>query len=656
MPAPDSLGQPADSLILDTIPPGPRIDTFSLRISKDTLDAPVQYHADDSAVLLIKDKRFLLYGNTKTTYKDVVLTAPRVDIDQQTNILTAYNSVDSLGNTITRARFQQGEQGFDSDTIRYNFKTQKGLTLNTYTKQDEMFVNAQLIKKVNANTTFARRVTMTTCEYDHPHFGFVGNKGKFITDQVAVTGPIHPEFEGVPVPVYLPFGIFPLKRGRHSGLLPPQFTANEQLGLGLEGLGYYHVLNDYFDVTIRTNIYSYGAWTANITPTYRKRYRYNGSFNLAIQRTKYSFKGDPDYQLVKTFNVNWSHSVDPRARPGTMFSASVNAGSTRHNEYIPNNPYRNFQNQLTSSIAYSKNWIGKPFSLTLSANHTQNNATRVVNVILPDAGFTVTTLYPFQKKEIVGTPKWYEKIGVGYSGVARNMLSFYDTAANNFDKLLDTLLWGAQHRFPINMALPPLGPLLIAPSISYEQTWLTSRFERRWNAVDKKVDTIAARKGVFIDQQMSFGIGMNTNIYGLKQFGSRGLVAIRHVMRPNISFNYKPNLSKGNYDVIQVDTFGRTQAMPQFQGNLFSGYGYGKFGGLSFGLDNNLEAKWWGKKMDTTKKIRLIDGFGFSSAYNFLSDSLKLQPFNLYLRSTLFEKVSLTAQALLDPYEKGPFG
>ena len=638
----------------DTIPPAPQVDTFSLKLSKDTLDAPVNYEAEDSAVLLVKEKKFLLYGKTKTTYKDITLTAPKVEIDQQTSIVTAFSSRDSLGIIETRARFVQGtEQAFESDTITYNFKTQRGLTKNTYTKQQDMWIQANLIKKVNTNTTFAKHVIMTTCDFDEPHFGFVSSKGKFINNKVAVTGPIHPEFEGVPIPIYLPFGIFPLNPGRHSGILPPTFEVNEQFGLGLINGGYYKVLNDYLDVTFRADIYSYGGWRANLTPTYRKRYKYQGSFNLSMQRTKIAFKGDPDFNLTKTFNISWNHSMDSRAKPGVNFSANVNAGSTKYNQFVPNNPRRNITNNQASSVSYSRTWAGNtPLNLTLSANQNQNSYNHLMQITLPDAGFTVATFYPFQRKEMVGTAKWYEKIGVGYTGTARNQIAFYDTARNSLSRLLDTLQWGAQHRFPINLSLPPLGKFIVSPSISYEETWLTHRIKRRWNPTAHRVDTVSTEKGFYTDRQMSFGVGFNTTVYGTFNFKKSKLIAIRHVVRPTFSLNYRPNLSRNKYDVIQVDTSGRKSVFSQFDNNqIFRGYGYGKFGGMSFGIDNNLEAKWKGKNDSVAKKIRLIDGFGFTSGYNFLQDSLKLLPFALYLRSTLFEKISLSAQAVLDPYE-----
>src|SRR5215217_347451 len=89
--------------LTDTIPPTQTVDSFNIRFSKDTLDAPVVYEAADSGVLLVKEKKFLLYGNTKTLYKNNTLTAPTVEMNQETNVVTAMNSRDSAGNIIVRA-------------------------------------------------------------------------------------------------------------------------------------------------------------------------------------------------------------------------------------------------------------------------------------------------------------------------------------------------------------------------------------------------------------------------------------------------------------------------------------------------------------------------------------------------------------------------
>jgi lipopolysaccharide assembly outer membrane protein LptD (OstA) len=624
-----------------------KIDTFDLKLSKDSLDAPVNYEAEDSVVILVKDKKVILYGKAKMHYKDIDLTAPKMELDQETQILTAVKSVDSTGELIDRAHFAQGENKFQSDTIRYNFKTQKGLTKNTYTMQGEMVMISQDAKRIG-DVLYSRKGTISTCNLDDPHFGFRYDKIKVVNNKVAITGPIHPEFEGVPVPIYLPFGFFPMNKGRHSGILAPTFTANEDFGLGLEGLGYYKVLSPYFDVTVRTNLYSYGGWTFNVVPTYRKRYRYQGQMNFSIQNTKYNFKGDPDYVVNKSYSIQWNHSSDSRARPGTSFSANVNAGSTKYNQYVPNNVNTNFQNQLGSSITYSKTF--KNSNLTVSANHNQNNSLHLINLNLPDISYTLNTLYPFQRKDLVG--KWYDKVGIGYNGTVRSQVSFYDTAVR-VNKLLDTLQWGGQHNFPLTLSLPPIlnGKFLVSPGISYANKWIAEKVRRTWNSTLDTLETTVT-KGFYVDQQVSFNLGINTALYGTFNFKGPKHLAIRHVVRPTLSFSYSPSLSKEHWYKTKIDTTSKLYSFAEFERSLYGYYGPEDFGGMSFGVDNNLEMKKRSKKDTTTeeKKIRLIDGFGFSGSYNLIADSMKLSIINFYLRSTLFDKINITASTILNPY------
>ncbi|MEO8405870.1 MAG: putative LPS assembly protein LptD [Chitinophagaceae bacterium] len=632
-----------------------RTDTFSVKLSKDTLSAPLQYYARDSAVVFIQTKKIYLYGKTKIDYQDITLTAPEVLIDQETQVLTAFNRRDSNGTVTDEAHFSQADQGFTSDTIRYNFKTQKGLTVNTITQNGEIYVHGETVKKASKDVTYIRNALFTTCNLDEPHFAFRAHEMKVVNKKVAISGPTHPEFEGVPIPIYLPFGYFPLSQGRHSGMLPPQFATNEQYGIGLEGVGYYKVINDYWDAKLYGNIYSYGGWSANINPTYRKRYHYSGSLNFGLLKTKRNFKGDPDYYSNNSYTLTWSHSVDSRARPGTSFSANVNATSTSYNKNIPNNPNLNFQNQLSSSITYSKTWVDKPYNLTVSANHNQNNQTGIVNVSLPDVGFTVSTIYPFQKKDFIGSRKWYEQLGIGYNGNFRNQVSFYDTAFK-LRNLIDTVQWGAQHNIPITLSLPPIldGAVVVSPSISYSQVWLAQKFRRTWNPTENKLDTNII-KGLFIDQQVSFGISFSTNVYGTYTFGKNSRIkAIRHVIRPALSMNYRPDLSKQHFYTTQVDATGYTSRFSEFEGGIFSGYGEGRSGGLSFTLDNNLEMKVRSKTDSSStedKKITLIDGYGFTASYNFLADTMKLSPIQFYFRTNLLQKINLNASASMSPYQ-----
>jgi LPS-assembly protein len=646
----DTLG--TDSLITVT-------DTLNVKLSKDTLDAPIDYSASDSIVFMVPEKKIIMYTQGSVKKADVEFTADSIQIDQETKIVTGISRRDSAGNIVSKPKMVQGDMTTVSDEMEYNTKTQKGLTRNTLTQQGEIFIQGQKIKKISENDFYAYKSQFTTCNLDTPHFAFVTKKMKLVNKKLAVSGPIHPEFEGVPVPVYLPFGIFPISQGRHSGFLPPSFTTSEQFGLGLQNMGYYKVINDNFDIETRADIYTYGGWTLNFQPSYRVRYRYNGRMLLTLQRTK-MISDDPkqDFTDTRTFRINWSHTVDGKARPGTNFSANVNAGSTKFNRLsISGNPYRPYENQMNSSISYSKTWEG--FNLTASANHSQNNNTGIINVTLPNVGFTANTIYPFQQKEFSGTPKWYEKLGIGLNSNFANEINFYDSLFS-FSNIVDTMQWGAQHSIPIQLSLPPLGPLQIAPGISYSNKWFSRKFRRQWDKLDRKVDTVIT-KGFFMEHDISFSLSLSTALFGkFDKFGKNSKMrAIRHVIRPSVSLSYKPDLTAADFYQDTLTRDGRVGRFNVYEGSIYSPFGSGTFGGISFGIDNNLEAKF--RTKDTTaeagmKKVRLLDGFGFNGSYNLMADSFKLSNISLYIRSTLFEKINITAGATVDPYKTNRFG
>ena len=646
-----------DSLLLND---STHRDTIPYRLAKNALEAIVDYSAEDSMVLDVPKKTITLYGKIATThYKDNDLSAPVIAFDEATGDIFASIKRDSTGKPISLPTYKQGDFTSQSDSIRFNMKSGKGLTKSTYTQQGEMYVYGEVIKKIDNEVFYALRGRFTTCNLDTPHFAFISNKIKFINNKVAISGPVHPEFEGVPIPIYFPFGIYPLTQGRHSGLLAPNFTANEQRGIGLEGLGYYKVLSDNWDVILRTSIYSYGGWSLNINPRYSKKYHYNGNLAFDIQNFNANFKGDPDFYKNRSYHLTWSHSADTKSRPGVTFMASVNAGSSSYNSLVPNDPRLNYQNQLQSSIAYSKNWKDKPFNLTLTANHNQNTNLKLINVSLPSVGFNMSTVYPFRKKDFVGEPKWYENIGIAYNGTAQNRFSFYDTVTNKsiFQQIRDTFQWGAHHSIPISLSLPQIGAFQMSPFVSYEETWYQKKVTHHW---DDGKDTLLTdiQKGFFTARQMSFGLNISTRIFGMIAAKNKNakIQAVRHEIRPTFGISYQPDFNKNNYYYAQVDTSGRKRLFPYYESsyNIYGPYTSGTFGGFNIGLENNISMKVRNKKdtgENALKKVSILDNLSFNTNYNFFLDSFKLSPITALASTNLFNKVNLTANATFDPYQ-----
>jgi hypothetical protein len=649
-----------DTLINDS---SAQITIDTLLFSKDSLDAPVNYSAEDSGVLIIPEKQFILYGKANTTYKDIKLDANTIKYDQTTNVVIAYGGTDTTTNDpLNLPTFTQAGSESKMDTVFFNLKTQKGITKNTYYKEGELFVNAEVVKKIDKDIAFAYRGRFTTCNLDTPHFDIRARKIKIINNKIAVSGPAVPEFEGVPMPVAIPFGIYPLNRGRHSGLLPPRFTSNESFGLGLEGLGFYKVISDNWDVTAQGNLYSYGGWNVDVTPKYYKRYKYRGNLTLSAQHTKLlnTFgAAKQEFTISNTYFVTWTHASDTKARPGTTFSANVRAGSTQYNRYVPDNAFRNYDNNLSSSIAYNKTWGQGKYNLSVNLNESQNSVNRLINLNLPTIAFSASTIYPFQKKEQVGTPKWYQKLGIGYTGNLLNVISFYDSAFN-LKRVLDTIQWGVDHRIPITLSLPPIGPVIVSPSIGYEERWFAQKIIYTWNSAKLKVDT-TIQKGFYTAREMNFGLSANTRIFGTFNFRhSKGIQAIRHEIDPFIGLSYKPNLVGQYFQTIQTDGFGHTVRISQLQGNVLGGFSETRFGGLNFGLNNLLEMKVRNRKdttgVDSVKKIRLLDNLSISSGYNLIADSLNWSPVSIRVGSSLFNKINISGGAVINPYQKDNTG
>jgi hypothetical protein len=659
----DTIVRSADSMLAAR-----RVESPDYVISKDTLSGNIEYHAADSIVLIVPTRDMTLYSKAESKYGGADLTADHIVYDQDRSVVIARPGTDTAGKAIGIPKMVQTDNTMTADSIVYNIKTQKGITQNTITNSGDMFVHAATMKKITPEEYFGWKGVFTTCNLDTPHFAFRTNKMKVVNKKFAVTGPVHPEFEGVPLPIYLPFGFFPLSTGRHSGLLPPQFTANDQAGLGLEGLGYYKVFSDNFDATFTTNLYSYGGWNLYVRPEYRVRYHYSGTMNFALQNTKLLADAGKDaYTESKTFSFNWSHQMDQKARPGTNFNANVNVASTKYNQYLLNNPTANYTNQLSSSITYSKTWDGK-YNLTVSGTHNQNNSTKIVNVSLPNIAFTAPTIYPFAKSTFVGTPKWYEKFGVGLTSTISGGASFYDSLFS-LKRIVDTFQWGAQNAIPITLALPLKGPIQVSPGVSFQNRLYSQKMYRAYNPVTNRVDTVLRQKGLYYANDMSFSLSLATAIFGTFQgFGRNStIMGIRHVIRPTMSISYKPDLSGAYYynlttpydTTAGVGKLKHVQRVSYFDGSTYGPFGEGRFGGISFGLDNHIEMK-LRNKSDTsssgTKKVTLIDGFGFNGSYNYLADSFKLSPISFYFRSTLFGTINITGGATLDPYQTDSMG
>lgn len=640
----------------DTLPqPSP---VRHLRISKDTLEQIVDYKATDSMVYDISGKKILLYGQAEVVYGNINLKAAEIVFDWSNNTVTAYGVQDSLGKWEGLPEFSESGRGFKAHRMVYNFKSKKGKLYQLSSQEGEGYIHAREAKKDEDDNLYAHRARYTTCDLDHPHFWIEASPLKIVPDQVLVCGPANLVIEGVRTPLVLPFAIFPLQKGQRSGLIIPSYADSRELGFGLLQGGYYFGISDNIDLAVTGDIYTGSSWGLNVHSNYAKRYRYRGSFSTSYSKFRYGDALDGTLAEQSTFNIVWNYNLDPKAWPNNYFNANVNIGSSNYNTFNAFTVAQQMNNTFTSSIAYSRIFTNKPFNFSASLRHSQNVSTRSVQLTLPEATFGVNRINPFKRKVSIGGQKWYEKIGFNYTMNLRNSIDTYDSLLFQPGGLKD-FRFGIQHRIPVNASFNLLKYFTVAPGISYEEAWYFERYTHRYDPVDigdsvfQYVQTDTAREFTPI-RHFNMNVNLTTRIYGRLNMKKGPVRAVRHVMTPQFSFNYRPDFGAPNwgyYDSVQINSAGAQQIYANFP-TLYGSPPRGMVGGLGINLNNNLEMKVRNEK-DTAnplKKIRILETFDFRTFYNFARDSVNLDPLRMSGRTTILERFSVNFSGMWDFY------
>lgn len=630
------------------------------KISSDAVDQQVVYSAPGGYIKNdLVNRKATIVKNGVVNYGDIEIKADSIIFDMETNEVMAMGIKDSVGEITGKPEFKSGSEEFKSDTLRYNFKTKKAIVKNIITEQEDGLLHSRAAKLLDDGTSNIFKSTYSTCDADTPHFYINLPRAKVYPGKKIISGPGNLVLEGIPLPLYLPFGYFPIQTKKAaSGILIPKVHYEASRGYALTDGGYYFAISNYFDLTTRGSIFTNGSWMLNASSTYNKRYRYSGNLNFTYANNISGHKGLPDESGSRNYSLGWTYSQDTKAHPGSRFNASVNMSSAG---YDRNNSY-NIQDHITttrqSSISYSKSWTGTPVNFSASMNQSQNVKTNDVSLNLPKMDFSISRLYPFKSKRQVGPSKWWQELQFQYS-------AHFDNQIRTKDSLLFTnAVWrdmktGFSHEIPLSFQVRPFKNFSIGPSLSYRGVLYTQKVERIWNPDLNKVvyDTL---RGTFYGHALnpSISAGYSPQIFGYFDFKNPNsrVDVIRHVMKPSVSFGFVPyfsGLSSKMYRQVQIDTLGKTQTYSIYEGGIYGTPALSrKNGNVSFSLTNILEAKVFPRNDTTGKpvKVSLIDNFGISTSYNIFADSLNWSPVSMVMRTTLFKKVGISANGSFSLY------
>ena len=663
--------------------------TIHVKISPDSLDAKVEYGSVDSNYLDKIERRVYLFGKAYVRYKDMSILADYIVVDLDSSVATAEGRLDSLGHLAGNPQFKMGTEEFTAKKMRYNFRTRTGKIYEAITKQGELYVHGEETKFVsNADTIYhddilyARGALITTCTADPPHFGIRASKVKTIPDKLAVIGSSNLEVFGVPTPLWIPFGFYPITTQRRAGLiLPRDYERSEEQGFGLRDVGYYIPLSESIDLKLLSDIYFNGTYGLGVVSNYEKRYKYKGTVELRYSNRISEASDSYEKHSEKSFSIVINHQQSPKANPNQTLGGQVQIKSNGFQSRNYNDAASVLTNTYNSNFNYSRTFPGKPYSISAAFSHSQNTLTHLVTINAPEFNFRLNRIYPFKNKNRIGPEQWYEKIAFNYSGSARTQLNTTDTTL--FDKKSwDQYQYGAQHHANASLNFNALKYFNFTPAVDYGETWFfkTTDHKFEFDGMDTdfvKIDTVfnPADSSVFylVPDTISYGkvvdtlvpgfqafrsfsasISMNTSIYGKIQFRKGWLRGIRHVMKPSIGFSYTPE-SPDSYYQYSKWSVQYPDSLKRF--SRFTGLLYGvspvdiKRANINYSINNLFEAKYFNKRDSTEKKLKLFDNIAIGGSYNLAAETLKASPINIAGNTRFFKGITtLTVGATYSVY------
>lgn len=622
-----------------------RADSIN-RASKQGIDAPVTYSANDSLVYDAMTKDAKLYGNSEVKYENMDLKSDKIRMNLDSSLVHATGSPDSTEKSGIKGRpvFVMGADNYDTDTIAFNFKTKKGLVQNALTKQEDGFLRSKLSKRTATGDVYLAHGRYTTCDKEHPDFYISLSRAKVRPGKDVVFGPAYIVVADVPLPFAIPYGFFPFTKSYSSGFIMPSYGDEQNRGFYLRDGGYYFAISDKMDLKLIGEIYTKGSWGLTATSNYRKRYKYNGSFLFSYQDTRTGDKGMPDYAKQTSFKLQWSHRQDAKANPFMSLSASVNFATSsyeRNNLTSMYNPQSLTQSTRTSSVNWSTTFSSIGMTLSSTANLSQNMRDSTISMTLPDLNISISRFYPFRRKHAAGDERWYEKIAMSYTGQFSNSINTKENKLMHSSLIKD---WrnGFQHNIPISANFTLFKYINLNPSFNFTDRMYTNKVTKSWNerTQTEVADTTYGFHNVY---NWNLSLSASTKIYGFwkpnrKLFGDK-VQAIRHVITPTVSFSYAPDFSASRYGYYQ--TYQKTDAdgnvslvqYSPYQNELYSVPGRGRTGSISWSFDNNIEMKVKSDKDSTGfKKISLIDQLGWSMSYNMAAKEKPLSDLTVNLR------------------------
>jgi len=645
----DSVGtpaSPADSAASGTGPDPAR----STGGKRSGIEGPITYKAR-SIENLVHEKKTFLDGRAEVHYQDITLKAERITVDWDAREMRAegvWNTVlvaTEAGDTLPSPRllgapeFKEGVDVMTGEVMVFNFETRKGRVLRGRSAFEEGFYGGEALKLVRPREFNVGEASFTTCDHEQdPHFRIHSRQMKIKVNDKVIARPVVLFIGRIPV-MALPFAVFPIRRGRHSGFLIPRYGESVTEGRHLRGIGYYWAPSEYWDFQNQVDYFEKSGFLVRSRANYQVRYKLRGS--VSGSWTRKNFEAFDRKERRWDLNVSHSQELTPATRL-TVDASFISSG--RFYQELSTSREHRLTQEIRSNAKLSQRW-GSSGNIQLYLNQTRNLTTDDISVTLPEISVSnrITSLIPAPKSRRRSDTRWYHAIQAPYQFNSRFLNSKRESTSGGVKTVRRQEGVGFDHSMNVYISPKLFGWLTVRPSLDIKQT-LYDR--RKIYFIDPETNRAEEREehGFYHLTTYNTALNLNTKIYGV--FRSRHMenVIVRHVMTPNVSFQYQPDFSRSGYGYYQtvIDTADQTIRMDRYSGALFRGTPASEMQSMNMSLQNLFQMK-----VGEGENARKFDLFTYnlSTAYNWKAPQFKLSDLNSRLQANPARSLGVSMNA-----------
>jgi lipopolysaccharide assembly outer membrane protein LptD (OstA) len=577
----------------------------------------------------IRNDLISLEEQSSLKYGQISLSAGKILYHTEEQILVAEARrvrQDGQETSVDPPVLRDGKEEIRGERMSYDLRSRRGKVRAGVTSIQKGTYRGSLLRKISDEVLLADEGTYTTCDREEkPHFHFYTRKMKIIAKDKVIAKPVVMYIGPLPIAA-IPFYIFPIKPGRHSGFLTFDIGNLEEERF-IRNLGYYWAPSDYWDLKAAFDYYEGSGWLIKSQARYAQRYVLSGSLAGSYNRQSSWNRST----LTKRKSDRWDLTFSHRHTISPSLTLSASGTFLSDKDYwrdLNLDPVERRNRSLHSQASLSQRW--STASATLALDHRWNLDTddRVLNV--PVVNFTRPSLPLIPSTEKEGGEikrRWYNSIYYSFSSSFINYQSRRKSEAGSDRKKFMV----SDNNLSLSAPQKLFGQLVLNPGLRYQETWyyvfrtnLSESFPIPGNS--------SARRGTY-----SANVSANTVAYGTFHPRLGKLVGIRHVMTPSASFNWQPEFDRKNEYLSYTGRGGSTAERKS----------------MRFGLNNLVQIKTrsiqGGNEIE--KKTELFN-LNFSSGYNFLAEKRKLSSLSTVLRSRAVKNVDLAFSTVHDFYDQ----